>query len=102
MPTNLQETVFIMVEGDNAAEGLAKFAGPQEISVEKLREHLQSFVGKIGGALSGVASAIGNYELAGVEVEASFNAEKGFIFIAKAGIEGSVKLRFEKRHQSAK
>jgi hypothetical protein len=100
MADSSQETIFILVESSTTTEGLAKFAGPQEISVERLREHLQSFVRKIGDSLNGIASALGDYELSEVEVEASFNAEQGFVFIAKAGIEGSVKLRFEKRRQS--
>lgn len=91
------ETVFILADGPGLAEGVRRFADTDQITVEKLREHLDSFVRKIGGALSGVASALGEYELAGVEVEASFNAEKGFVFIAKAGVEGSVKLRFERK-----
>jgi hypothetical protein len=89
-----QGTLFIMVDGATTTEGVAKFAGPTEITVEKLREHLQSFVSKVGGALTGIAAEMGSYQLQEVEVEASFNAETGFVFVAKAGVEGSVKLRF--------
>jgi len=95
-----EETVFILADGPTPAEGMARFAS-HEISVEKLREHLQSFVRKIGGALCGLESAISDYELAGVEVEASFTAEQGFVFVAKVGVEGSVRLRFERRVRSA-
>jgi len=90
-------TIFILADGGTAAAGVAKFAGTAEISVEKFREHLQSFVGKVGSALSGVAAEIGSYQLQEVEVEASFSAEAGFVFVAKTGVEGAVKLRFVRK-----
>lgn len=87
-------TVFILADGAPTAEGMAKFGGTHQISVEKLREHLQSFVRNVASALGGVATEIGAYQLSEVEVEASFSADVGFVFVAKTGIEGSVKLHF--------
>jgi hypothetical protein len=99
MPKKAQlakETLYILAES-SAVDGVAKYGGIDEITVEKLREHLTKFVSRLGGALGSVGDAMKNYELAEVTVEASFSAEKGFVFVAKAGVEGAVKLTFKRR-----
>lgn len=94
------DKLYILAES-SAVDGIAKYGGIDEISVEKLREHLTNFVSRLGGALGTVGDAMKNYELAEVTVEASFSAEKGFVFVAKAGVEGAVKLTFKRRERSS-
>lgn len=97
MADNGSESLFILVDGDSSAAGVTKFAGIQQITVEKLKEHLKSFVDKVAGALTGVATEMGAYQLTEIEVEASFSAEAGFVFVAKTGVEGAVKFKFVRK-----
>jgi hypothetical protein len=94
-PIDVPKHIFILAESPDA--GIQKLADAKEISVEKLREHLQSFTAAISSALGSVQTLAGEFQLDEVEVHATLSAEAGFVWITKAGLEGGISLKFTRK-----
>ncbi len=88
----------IWVLTEPAPAGIQKFGAPEEIPVDKLREHLQNFTAAVSSALSAVQTVAGRFQLTEVEVQATFSAEAGFAWVTKVGVQGGVTLKFVAGH----
>ena len=84
----------IVILAESTEGGLQQFAGEKKIPVEKLKEHLQSFSDALSATLGSIETLAGQFQLREVEVQATFSAEAGFMWITKAGVEGGVTLKF--------
>ena len=93
------ETIYVLVDDDPV--GIARFAGAQEIDADKLGQQLQKFSSAISRALTQVTSLAGEFVLQEIDLEAKFTAEFGFVFVSKAGVEGSVTLHFKRPDSKA-
>ncbi len=93
----LKPPTDILVLTEPGEAGLQKFGAEQKIPVEKLREHLQNFTAALSSGLSAIQSLGGQFQLTEVEVQAMFSAEAGLVWVTKAGVQGSVKLKFGRR-----
>lgn len=100
MSEQIEQAMTIWVLTDEAGGDLAKYAGPLEIGVEKLREHMEAFTGTISTAIAGARSLAGEFVLKEITVKVTLSAEKGFVLVAKAGVEGALELKFV--HSSSK
>jgi hypothetical protein len=87
-------SVYVLI--DEPAD-LEQFGGPKEIDADKLGDHLQKFSGAISRALEKCKNLAGEFELKEVSLEAKLTAEFGFVLVSKAGVEGAVTLKFQKR-----
>jgi len=95
-PSN--QDIWVLLDSPTADPGdIARYAGPQKISAEKLAEHLQDFVSSISSALKQVQSVAGEYSLKEITLEAKLSAEVGFVLISKGGVEGAISLKFVKK-----
>lgn len=92
--TASSNTLYVLI--DEPAD-IEQFGGPKEIDADKLGEHLQKFSSAISHALEKCKSLAGQFELKEVSLEAKLTAEFGFVLVSKAGVEGSVTLKFERR-----
>ena len=86
----------IYVLADTSDAELQKFGGAKEIPIDTLKNHLQSFTAGLSSALSSCQTIAGQFELSEIEVQATLSAEFGFVLVTKAGVEGSVSLKFVK------
>jgi hypothetical protein len=87
--------IFVITE--ESGVGIQKYAADKSIPVERLREHLRNFTGALSSALDSIQSLTGNFQLSEVQVTATLSAEAGFVWVAKAGVEGGVTLTFTRR-----
>ena len=94
MKTKVPSDIWVLT--DSVDTGIQKLADAKEISVEKLREHLQKFTAAISSALGSVQTLAGDFQLAEVEIHATLSAEAGFVWVTKAGLEGGISLKFTK------
>lgn len=94
METASSNSVYVLID---EPRDLEQFGGPKEIDADKLGEHLQKFSDAISRALEKCKSLAGQFELKEVSLEAKLTAEFGFVLISKAGVEGAVTLKFERR-----
>lgn len=87
-------TIFVLLDDP---DDVAAFAGPKEIDVDKLGDQLKRFTEAISKALERCRSVGGQYDLAEIVLEAKLTAEVGFALVSKAGVEGTVSLKFARR-----
>lgn len=100
--TNDTDKDMIWVLLDAPAGGdLSHYAGPLQISVDKLAEHLQAFTAAISKSLGKCKSLAGEFELSEVSIEAQLSAETGFTLVSKAGVEGTIGFKFSKRDKKS-
>jgi hypothetical protein len=85
------QTVYVLMDD---AESIAKFGEPKEIDVDRLGKQLQVFSNGIGRALQQCKRLAGDFALDEISLEAKLTAEYGFSLVAKAGVEGTVTLKF--------
>jgi hypothetical protein len=87
-------SVYVLIDEPADVE---LFSGAKEIDADKLGEHLQNFSGGISRALEKCKSLAGEFELKEVTLEAKLTAEFGFVLVSKAGVQGGITLKFQKR-----
>jgi hypothetical protein len=87
-------SVYVLID---EPRDLEQFGGPKEIDADKLGEHLQKFGGAISRALEKCKDLAGEFELKEVSLETKLTAEFGFVLVSKAGVEGAVTLKFQRR-----
>ena len=94
--TEQAQAIYVLVDepGD-----VAKFGGPKEIDADKLGEHLSRFSGAISRALAQVKTLAGEFQLSEITLEAKLTTEFGFVLLSKAGVEGSVSLKFARQRK---
>jgi hypothetical protein len=88
---NDEKTIYVLV--DDPAD-VSKFSGVKEIDADQLGQQLQKFSDAVSQAVSHCKKIAGDFQLEEITLEAKFSAEFGFMFVSKAGVEGSVTLRF--------
>lgn len=102
LDTTSSQELWVLVDDPTGTGDLAKYSGPQKISVETLGEHLQLFVSGVTKVLQSYKTSImevGEFELTEVTLEAKLTTELGFVLVSKTGVEGTINLKFEKRKQ---
>jgi hypothetical protein len=90
------QVIWVLVEESERDNELAQYAGFLGIRVEKLKEQLEQFSASMNDALSGVKTLAGEFELKEIKLTASISAEKGFMLVSKAGIEGGIEFTFKR------
>jgi len=95
------EVIWVLLDAPEDGD-LARYAGPVQIDAQKLKQHFQSFTSVIAKALEGCKPRKGDFELSEIAVEAKLTAEAGFALVSKAGVEGTVGFKFERRTKETK
>lgn len=94
------ETIWVLTE--ERGGDLAQYAGPLEIGVEKLKEHMEKFSNSVSKVIASVQDLAGEYELGEITLKVSLSAEKGFVLVSQAGVEGAIELKFTKKEKKQK
>ena len=87
-------SVYVLIDDAN---DVAQFGGPSEIDADKLGDHLKRFSDGISQALDHCKTLAGEFDLTEISIEAKLTAEFGFVLVSKAGVEGSVTMKFSRR-----
>ena len=93
--TQYSESIWVLTE--ETGGDLAQYAGLLEIGAEKLKEHMENFSKAISTMVTGAQVMAGEYELGEITLKVSLSAEKGFVLVSKAGVEGALELKFMKK-----
>jgi hypothetical protein len=94
------DVIWVLLDAPEGGD-LSRYAGPVQIDAEKLGEHFRSFTSAVSKALESCRSLAGEFELSEVAIEAKLSAEVGFALVSKAGVEGVVGFKFEKRSKES-
>jgi hypothetical protein len=89
------EYIWILMDADDSGD-LAEYSGPVKIDAKKLGEHLEKFTSSMSKALDKCKSIDKEYELSEVTIDVKLSAEAGFVLVSKAGVEGTIGLKFIK------
>jgi hypothetical protein len=90
---------YILIVEPTSSPGSAEviqFGGPKQISPEVLGQKLKEFADGLSASLQSLQAIGGAYQLAEISLEAALDASFGFALIAKAGVKGSVTLKFSR------
>ena len=94
-PTNGDQTDTIYILMDTEDSEYAKFSGPVGMSPEELRKQFAALTRGVGLAIEAATSAVNDYQLAEIELEAGFDAEVGLALVGKTGVRGGIKLTYK-------
>lgn len=95
---NPSATIWVLASDTDG--DLSRYAGPLEIGIERLKEHMAKFSQAIAEVVADAHTLAGEFELKEVKLKATLSAEHGFVLVSKAGVEGGIELTFHRQDKN--